>query len=129
MKLVIVGSGYVGLVTGVFSEFGYKTICVDKDQDRINQLNSEFSILWTWHGGFTKKTFKKYKIIILFYFLVWVLNNADIVFITVGTPSRRLEDDADLKYVWAVAEEISNNIKKYCLVVTKSTVPLEHQKK
>ena len=52
------------------------------------------------------------------------IHKADIVFITVGTPSRRLEDDADLKYVWAVAEEISHNIKKYCLVVTKSTVPV-----
>ena len=52
------------------------------------------------------------------------MKNADIIFITVGTPSRRLEDEADLSYVWSVAEEIGNNIKKYCLVVTKSTVPV-----
>ena len=49
---------------------------------------------------------------------------ADIVFITVGTPTRRLEDNADLTAVYKVAEEIANNIKKYCVVVTKSTVPV-----
>ncbi len=126
MKLVIVGSGYVGLVTGAcFSEFGYKTICVDKDQDRINQLNS--GICPFYEPGMEdllKKHLKNTKLLSFSTSLSESLNNADIVFITVGTPSRRLEDDADLKYVWAVAEEISNNIKKYCLVVTKSTVPV-----
>ena len=126
MKLVIVGSGYVGLVTGAcFSEFGYKTICVDKDQDRINQLNS--GICPFYEPGMEDLLKKHLKITKLLSFstsLSESLNNADIVFITVGTPSRRLEDDADLKYVWAVAEEISDNIKKYCLVVTKSTVPV-----
>ena len=126
MKLVIVGSGYVGLVTGAcFSEFGYETICVDKDQDRINQLNS--GVCPFYEPGMEdllKKHLKNTKLLSFSTSLSESLNNADIVFITVGTPSRRLEDDADLKYVWAVAEEISNNIKKYCLVVTKSTVPV-----
>ena len=52
------------------------------------------------------------------------IKDADLVFITVGTPSRRLNDDADLSYVWSVADEIAKNIKKYCVVVTKSTVPV-----
>ena len=52
------------------------------------------------------------------------LDNTDVIFITVGTPTRRLEDEADLSFVWQVAEEIAENIKKYCLVVTKSTVPV-----
>ena len=126
MKLVIVGSGYVGLVTGAcFSEFGYKTICVDKDQDRINQLNS--GVCPFYEPGIEdllKKHLKNTKLLSFSTSLSESIHNADIVFITVGTPSRRLEDDADLKYVWAVAEEISHNIKKYCLVVTKSTVPV-----
>ena len=126
MKLVIVGSGYVGLVTGAcFSEFGYKTICVDKDQDRINQLNS--GVCPFYEPGMEdllKKHLKNTKLLSFSTSLSESIHNADIVFITVGTPSRRLEDDADLKYVWAVAEEISDNIKKYCLVVTKSTVPV-----
>ena len=126
MKLVIVGSGYVGLVTGAcFSEFGYKTICVDKDQDRINQLNS--GVCPFYEPGMEdllKKHLKNTKLLSFSTSLSESIHKADIVFITVGTPSRRLEDDADLKYVWAVAEEISHNIKKYCLVVTKSTVPV-----
>ena len=126
MKLVIVGSGYVGLVTGAcFSEFGYKTICVDKDQDRINQLNS--GVCPFYEPGMEdllKKHLKNTKLLSFSTSLSESIHKADIVFITVGTPSRRLEDDADLKYVWAVAEEISDNIKKYCLVVTKSTVPV-----
>ena len=52
------------------------------------------------------------------------LDDTDIIFITVGTPTRRLEDEADLSFVWQVAEEIADNINKYCLVVTKSTVPV-----
>ena len=126
MKLVIVGSGYVGLVTGAcFSEFGYKTICVDKDQDKINQLNS--GVCPFYEPGMEdllKKHLKNTKLLSFSTSLSESIHKADIVFITVGTPSRRLEDDADLKYVWAVAEEISHNIKKYCLVVTKSTVPV-----
>ena len=50
--------------------------------------------------------------------------DADIIFITVGTPTKRLEDEADLSAVYKVAEEIANNINKYCLIVTKSTVPV-----
>ncbi len=126
MKLVIVGTGYVGLVSGAcFAEFGYQTICVDKDKDRIESLNSGKCPFF--EPGMDDLLYKHLKISKLLSFsssLSDSIKDADIIFITVGTPNRRLEDDADLTSVWSVAEEISENIKHYCLVVTKSTVPI-----
>ena len=126
MKLVIVGSGYVGLVTGTcFAEFGYKTVCVDNDKTRIQELN--LGKCPFFEPGMDELLSKHLNITKLLTFsssLADSIKDADIVFITVGTPSRRLEQDADLSYVWSVANEISKNIKKYCLVVTKSTVPV-----
>ena len=126
MKLVIVGTGYVGLVSGAcFAEFGYQTICVDKDKDRIESLNSGKCPFF--EPGMDDLLYKHLRISKLLSFsssLSDSMKDADIIFITVGTPNRRLEDDADLTSVWSVAEEISENIKNYCLVVTKSTVPI-----
>ena len=126
MKLTIIGTGYVGLITGAcFAEFGYETVCVDKDLDRINQLND--SICPFYEPGVEEllnKHLNKTKLLSFSNSLPQSVHNADIVFITVGTPSKRLEGDADLSFVWDVAREISQNIKKYCLVVTKSTVPV-----
>ena len=126
MKLVMVGTGYVGLVTGAcFAEFGYQTICVDKDIDRIKKL--KLGKCPFYEPGMDQLLTKHLKHTNLLSFSSNIsesLSNADIVFITVGTPSRRLEDEADLSHVKSVAREISENIKKYCLVVTKSTVPV-----
>ena len=126
MKLTIIGTGYVGLITGAcFAEFGYETVCVDKDLDRINQLND--CICPFYEPGVEEllnKHLNKTKLLSFSNSLPQSVHNADIVFITVGTPSKRLEGDADLSFVWDVAREISQNIKKYCLVVTKSTVPV-----
>jgi len=126
MKLTIIGTGYVGLITGAcFAEFGYETVCVDKDLDRINQLNE--CICPFYEPGVEEllsKHLNKTNLLSFSNSLPQSVHNADIVFITVGTPSKRLEGDADLSFVWDVAREISQNIKKYCLVVTKSTVPV-----
>ncbi len=126
MKLVIVGTGYVGLITGAcFAEFGYQTICVDKDDDRIDTLKSGKCPFF--EPGMDELLSKHLNITKLLSFsssLKKSMVDADIIFITVGTPSRRLEDDADLSFVWSVANEISENITKYCLIVTKSTVPV-----
>ncbi len=131
MKLVIVGTGYVGLVTGAcFAEFGYKTICVDKDKARIQKLNSGKCPFY--EPGMDELLYKHLNITKLLKFsssLSESMQDTELVFITVGTPSRRLEDEADLSYVWSVAEEISQHIKKYCLIVTKSTVPVGTSKK
>ncbi len=126
MKLTIIGTGYVGLITGAcFAEFGYETVCVDKDLDRINQLNDcKCPFYEPGIEELLSKHLNKTKLLSFSDSLPKSVHNADIVFITVGTPSKRLEGDADLSFVWDVAREISQNIKKYCLVVTKSTVPV-----
>ena len=126
MKLVMVGTGYVGLVSGAcFAEFGYQTICVDNDSNRISELNSgKCPFYEPGMDDLISKHLNTTKLLAFSNSLNESMKNADIIFITVGTPSRRLEDEADLSYVWSVAEEIGNNIKKYCLVVTKSTVPV-----
>ena len=126
MKLVMVGTGYVGLVSGAcFAEFGYQTICVDNDSNRISELNSgKCPFYEPGMDDLISKHLNTTKLLAFSNSLNESMQNADIIFITVGTPSRRLEDEADLSYVWSVAEEIGNNIKKYCLVVTKSTVPV-----
>ncbi len=126
MKLVMVGTGYVGLVTGAcFAEFGYQTICVDKDNNRIKQLKlGKCPFYEPGMDNLLNKHLNSTKLLSFSSSLSESMKDADIIFITVGTPSRRLEDDADLSYVWSVAEEISKEIKSYCLVVTKSTVPV-----
>ena len=126
MKLVMVGTGYVGLVSGLcFAEFGFETICVDNDEDRIKKLKSgECPFYEPGLEDLLTKHFHKTKLVSLSTSLKDSMKDADIVFITVGTPSRRLEDEADLTAVYNVAEEIAENISKYCLVVTKSTVPV-----
>ena len=102
-----------------------KHVCVDKDKKRITELNKGkcpfyepgLENLLTKHLNDTKHLSFSTS-------LKEAMNDADIVFITVGTPSRRLEDEADLSAVYDVAKEIAENIYNYCLVVTKSTVPV-----
>ena len=126
MKLVIIGTGYVGLVSGLcFAEFGFETICVDKDKDRIKKLE-ECKCPFFEPGLETllTKHIKESKLLSFSSSLNSAMKNSNIIFITVGTPSKRLEDEADLTSVYNVANEIAENIKKYCVVVTKSTVPV-----
>ena len=126
MKLVIVGTGYVGLVSGLcFSEFGFETVCVDKDKNRIENLNN--GICPFYEPGLEdllNKHLNKTKLLSLNVSLSEAMRDCSVVFITVGTPTKRLEDDADLSAVYKVAEEIAQNITNYCVVVTKSTVPV-----
>ena len=126
MKLVIVGTGYVGLVSGLcFAEFGFQTVCVDKDSRRIENLKK--GICPFYEPGLEDLLLKhvnKTKLLSLSPSLKDSMNGANVVFITVGTPTKRLEDQADLTAVFKVAEEIAENINDYCVVVTKSTVPV-----
>ena len=126
MKLAIIGTGYVGLITGAcFAEFGYQTVCIDKDEIRVNDLNnSKCPFYEPGIDNLLHKHLHKTKLLSFSSSLSQSVNNADIIFITVGTPTKRIENEADLSYVWNAAEEISNNINKYCIVVTKSTVPV-----
>ncbi|MDC1054021.1 UDP-glucose/GDP-mannose dehydrogenase family protein [Alphaproteobacteria bacterium] len=126
MKLAIIGTGYVGLITGAcFAEFGYQTVCIDKDEKRVKELNDSKSPFYEpGIEALLDKHLNKTKLLSFSDSLSQSINNADIIFITVGTPSKRIEGEADLSFVLDVAEEISNNISKYCIVVTKSTVPV-----
>ena len=126
MKLAIIGTGYVGLITGAcFAEFGYQTVCIDKDENRIKELNNaQCPFHEPGIDALLDKHLNKTKLLSFSNSLSGSINDADIIFITVGTPSKRIEGEADLSYVWNVAEEISKKISKYCIVVTKSTVPV-----
>ena len=126
MKLAIIGTGYVGLITGAcFAEFGYHTVCIDKDENRVKELNnSKCPFFEPGVDTLLEKHLNKTKLLSFSNSLSKSINDADIIFITVGTPSKRIEGEADLSFVYDVAEEISNNIGKYCIVVTKSTVPV-----
>tara|TARA_Y100001970_G_scaffold286188_1_gene407768 strand:- start:223 stop:1524 length:1302 start_codon:yes stop_codon:yes gene_type:complete len=126
MKLVIVGTGYVGLVSGAcFAEFGYETVCVDKDKQRVEILKTaKCPFFEPGMDELLEKHIKQTELLKFSDSLKESMKGANIVCITVGTPSKRLEDEADLTSVWEVAKEISKEINEYCLVVTKSTVPV-----
>ena len=109
MKLVIVGTGYVGLVTGAcFAEFGYETVCVDKDKQRVEILKTaKCPFFEPGMDDLLEKHINKTKLLKFSDSLKESMKGANIVCITVGTPSKRLEDEADLTAVWEVAKEIS----------------------
>ena len=98
MKLAVIGTGYVGLVSGLcFAEFGFETVCIDKDQNRLNQLRKGESPFF--EPGLSSLLYKhifETKLVSLSNNLSSSISDADVIFITVGTPSRRLESEADL---------------------------------
>lgn len=121
----MVGSGYVGLVSGVcFADFGHDVICVDKDQSKIDLLKSGgVPIYEPGLEGLVEKNVKAGRLSFTTD-LAEAVPQADAVFIGVGTPSRRGDGFADLSYVYAAAHEIAQHIKDFTVVVTKSTVPV-----
>ena len=125
MKITILGSGYVGLVSGTcFSEFGFDVCCVDKDSNKINNLKN--NIIPIYEPGL-ENLVKKNSAANRLSFSNNINKNikeADVVFVAVGTPSRRGDGHADLSYVYEAAEQIAKNLSGYTLVVTKSTVPV-----
>ena len=125
MHVAVVGTGYVGLVSGAcFSEFGHNVICVDKDANKIAGLKrGEMPI---YEPGLQKLVEGNAEAGRLSFTtdLAEAVKDADAVFIAVGTPSRRGDGHADLSYVYAAAEEIAQAITGYTVVVTKSTVPV-----
>ncbi len=124
MRIVMIGSGYVGLVSGAcLADFGHEVICVDKSTDKIEALERgevpifepglEAIIAHNRAAGRLSFSMD----------LAGPVGNADVVFIAVGTPSRRGDGHADLSYVYAAAREIAAAVKGFTVVVTKSTVP------
>ncbi|MEX2408478.1 MAG: UDP-glucose 6-dehydrogenase, partial [Rhodovibrionaceae bacterium] len=125
MRIAMIGTGYVGLVSGAcFSEFGTQVICVDKDADKIARLEAgEIPIFEPGLEGLVTGNVEAGRLTFTTE-LAPSVAGADAVFIAVGTPSRRGDGHADLSYVYAAAEEIAKAITGYCVVVTKSTVPV-----
>ena len=125
MKLCMIGTGYVGLVSGVcFSDIGNTVYCVDKDQKKIDLLNK--GIVPIFEPGLEeilKKNFKQ-KRLIFTSDLKQAVINSDIIFICVGTPTKKNTNSADLKHVFSVAKNLKKIIKKYKIIITKSTVPV-----
>ena len=125
MKLCMIGTGYVGLVSGVcFSDIGNTVYCVDKDKNKINSLNK--GIVPIYEPGLEEilKRNQKKKKLIFTTNLEEAVNKSDIIFICVGTPTKKNSNSADLRYVYNVARDLNKIIKKYKIVVTKSTVPV-----
>ena len=125
MKLCIIGTGYVGLVSGVcFSDLGNKVICVDKDKDKINLLNKgKIPIYEPGLEEMLKRNFKFGRISFSTN-IDKAIQSSDIIFVCVGTPTSKKNNSADLTHVYKVANDIKKNIKKFKIIVTKSTVPI-----
>ena len=125
MRITVIGTGYVGLVSGVcFSEFGFNVTCVDKDKNKIKSLKSgEIPIFEPGLETILKRNVDAKRLLFTSN-LDAAVKEADIVFIAVGTPSRRGDGHADLRFVYEVSKEISKSINGYTLVATKSTVPV-----
>jgi UDPglucose 6-dehydrogenase len=125
MRVAMVGTGYVGLVSGTcFSEFGVNVTCVDKDAAKIERLHD--GIMPIYEPGLEDLVDQNVKAGRLTFTtdLAAAVKDADAVFIAVGTPSRRGDGHADLSYVYDAAREIAEAAEGYTVVVTKSTVPV-----
>ena len=130
MRIAMIGSGYVGLVSGAcLSEFGHDVVCVDKDADKIKTLRA--GAIPIFEPGLEEVVAANVKAGRLAFGdnLAEAVKGADAVFIAVGTPSRRGDGHADLSYVFAAAEEIGAALNGYAVVVTKSTVPVGTSRK
>lgn len=125
MRIAMIGTGYVGLVSGAcFSEFGTNVVCVDKDVTKIEKLHE--NIMPIFEPGLDKLVENNVSGGRLEFTtdLKEAVKDADAVFIAVGTPTRRGDGHADLSYVYAAAKEIAEAMEGYTVVVTKSTVPV-----
>ena len=125
MKLCMIGTGYVGLVSGVcFSDLGNEVICVDRDQKKINDLKK--GIIPIYEPGLDELVLKNYKNKRLKFStnLHESVIMSDIIFICVGTPTKKNSDAADLSQIYSVTKKIINSISKFKIIITKSTVPV-----
>ena len=125
MKLCMIGTGYVGLVSGTcFADIGNQVICVDKDKNKIDKLNSGISPIY--EPGLDELIKKNYSAKRLFFTsnIKNAINLSDIIFICVGTPKKKGSIKVDLSYVYKCTKEILKYSKKKKIIVTKSTVPI-----
>ncbi len=130
MKIAMIGTGYVGLVSGVcFSDFGHEVVCVDKDPGKIARLRAgQVPIFEPGLEALMAKNVSAGRLSFTLD-LAEAVAGADAVFIAVGTPTRRGDGHADLTYVMTAAEEIGRALTGYAVIVTKSTVPVGTNRK
>lgn len=124
MRIVVAGTGYVGLVTGAcLAEVGHNVICVDVDEKKVEMMKKGISPIY--EQGLDELLKRNYKESRLEFTVDYkaAYKDADVIFIGVGTPERE-DGSANLDYIYNVAEQIAENIEKNCLVVVKSTVPI-----
>lgn len=121
MQVTIIGTGYVGLVSGIcFSEFGFEVTCVDLDADKIDALNQ--GVLPIYEPGLDRLMEQNRQRLRFTTDFDAAVAQADVVFVAVGTPSRRGDGEADLQYVHAAAKQIAGSMKPETVIVLKSTV-------
>ena len=125
MNVVMIGAGYVGLVSGAcFAEFGAEVTCVDKQEDRVDALRKgRIPIYEPGLEALVQRNAQSGRLRFSTD-LASAVADADLVFIAVGTPTRRGDGHADLKYVYAAAKEVARNLRGYTVIVDKSTVPV-----
>ncbi|PZP68364.1 2-dehydropantoate 2-reductase N-terminal domain-containing protein, partial [Methylorubrum populi] len=125
MRIAMIGSGYVGLVSGAcLADFGHEVVCIDKDPEKIAALNEgRIPIYEPGLDALVAENVRQ-KRLAFSTDLKPAVAGAQAVFIAVGTPSRRGDGFADLSYVYAAAREIAEALTGYAVVVTKSTVPV-----
>jgi UDPglucose 6-dehydrogenase len=125
MRIAVVGSGYVGLVSGTcLADFGHEVTCVDSDAAKIEALKNGVMPIYEPGLDHLVATNTAARRLLFTTDLDSAVSRAEAVFIAVGTPSRRGDGHADLSYVYAVAREIARNVKHFTVVITKSTVPV-----
>ena len=125
MKIAMIGSGYVGLVSGAcFADFGHEVVCVDKDAAKIDRLNANIMPIYEPGLDALVKSNVDAGRLSFSTDVLRSVKGCDAVFIAVGTPSRRGDGHADLSYVYTAAEELASAIDPRTVVVTKSTVPV-----
>ena len=125
MKLCMIGTGYVGLVSGAcFSDLGNDVICVDRDKKKIENLKK--GIIPIYEPGLVELVKKNYKDDRLKFStdLKYSISKSDIIFICVGTPTQKNGNGADLSQIFNVAREIRSSVSKFKIIITKSTVPI-----
>ncbi|MBR2120841.1 MAG: UDP-glucose/GDP-mannose dehydrogenase family protein [Afipia sp.] len=125
MRVAMVGAGYVGLVSGAcFADFGHHVVCIDNDMERVEALGrGEIPIYEPGLAELVGSNVKQRRLTFA-HDMAPAIDGADVVFIAVGTPSRRGDGHADLSYVYAAAREIADALSGFTVIVTKSTVPV-----
>ena len=125
MKICMIGTGYVGLVSGTcFSDLGNKVVCVDKDKNKIEILNSGKSPIYEpGLSELIKKNFKAGRLLFTTN-ISKAVNNSDLIFICVGTPNKNRSNSVDLKFVYQAIKDLVKSTNKKKIIITKSTVPV-----